>query len=235
VQIEDPNSTFIGCDVVIGRGVVIAPSNTLSGKTIVKDKVRLNRGNVIDSAIIDEGAKVSESQIFSSYIGKNTTVGPFSYIRPKSVIGEGCRIGDFVEIKNSIVGDGSKIAHLSYVGDAEIGKNCNVGCGVVFANYDGKNKNKTKVGDDVFIGSNVNLVAPIEVKAGAFLAAGSTLTSDVPPHALAIARARQVLKQDWVRETKVVEDKEVIPSDHNAPPKNEAETQTQHNTDSEVK
>ncbi len=199
VQIEDPASTFIGCDVIIGKGVVISPNNTLKGKTIIKDRARLNRGNMIDGCIIDEGAHISESQLFSSYIGKGTAVGPFAYVRPKSLIGDECRIGDFVEIKNSVIGSGTKVAHLTYIGDAEVGKGCNVGCGVVFANYDGKVKSKSRVGDNVFIGSNSNLIAPVEIKSGAYVAAGSTVTQDVPADALAVARARQVIKPDWVK------------------------------------
>ena len=199
VQIEDPTSTFIGCDVVIGKGVVVASNNTLKGETIVKDGAKLGRGNMIDGCIIDEGAYIAESQLFESYVGKNTTVGPFAYLRPKTLVGDDCRIGDFVEIKNSVVGSRTKIAHLSYVGDAEIGQNCNIGCGVVFANYDGKTKKRSRVGDSVFVGSNANLIAPIEVQSGAYIAAGSTLTDDVPMDALAIARARQVIKPDWAK------------------------------------
>lgn len=199
VQIEDPASTFIGCDAVIGKGVVISPFNTIKGKTIIKDNVRLDRGNILDECIIDEGAVLSDSRLYSSYVGKNTTVGPFAYVRPKSLIGDDCRIGDFVEIKNSVIGSGTKIAHLTYVGDAEIGKHCNIGCGVVFVNYDGKTKKRSKVGDDAFIGSNVNIIAPVQISGGAFIAAGSTVTDDVPADSLAIARARQVIKPDWVK------------------------------------
>lgn len=197
VHFEDLTSTFIYSDVVIGEGVTIAPNNILKGKTIIKDDVALLSGNVIDSCIIDSGATINSSQMSNSYIGEGTTVGPFAFIRPDSVIGPNCRIGDFVEIKKSIIGPGCKVAHLSYVGDCEMGSECNIGCGVVFVNYDGKNKFKTIVGDRVFVGSNSNIIAPMTIESGAFIAAGSTLTDDVPNSALAIARARQVNKLNW--------------------------------------
>ena len=199
VQFEDPASTFIGCDVVLGKGVVVGPFNTVVGRSIVKDGVRLARGNNIGNSIIDEGATLTSSDISDSYVGKNTSVGPYAYIRPKSLIGDNCRIGDFVEIKNSVIGSRTKIAHLTYVGDSEIGKETNIGCGVVFCNYDGKKKRRCKVGSNVFIGSNSNLIAPLTIEDGAYVAAGSTLTSDVPADALTIARARQVIKPDWVK------------------------------------
>ena len=124
-------------------------------------------------------------------------MGPYAYIRPDSIIGPDCRIGDFVEIKKSIIGAKCKVSHLSYVGDCEMGEACNIGCGVVFVNYDGKNKFRSKVGNRVFVGSNSNIVAPVVLEDGAFIAAGSTLTQDVPQGALAIARARQVNKPEW--------------------------------------
>lgn len=197
VHFEDSQSTFIGSDVIIGKNVVIAPNNIILGKTVIKDNVRICCGNVIEDSIIDEFAAIDSSRIYRSFIGHHTTVGPFAYIRPDSVIGAHVRIGDFVEIKKSVIGDHSKVAHLSYVGDCEMGEGCNIGCGVVFVNYDGKNKFKSTVGNRVFVGSNCNIIAPIDIADGAFIAAGSTLTESVPPSALAIARARQVVKPDW--------------------------------------
>lgn len=197
VYFEDAATTFIGADVKIGKNVRIAPNNVITGNTIIGDNVTIKCGNVIEDCIVDVGAAIDSSRLYFSYIGKRTKVGPFAYIRPESVIGADCRIGDFVEIKKSVIGDGCKVSHLTYVGDCEMGNGCNVGCGVVFANYDGKNKHKAFIGNNVFIGSNSNLIAPIEVGDGAFIAAGSTLTDGVPPDALAIARARQVVKPDW--------------------------------------
>ena len=197
VQIEDVASVFIGPDVRIGKGTVIGPNTILRGETILKSGVKLSHGSYIENGILEEGVTVNSSQIYKSFIGKNTTVGPYAYIRPDSIIGNDCRIGDFVEIKASVLGDGCKVSHLSYVGDCEMGDNCNIGCGVVFVNYDGKNKFKSKVGKNVFIGSNCNVIAPVELQDGAFLAAGSTINQDVPKGALAIARAHQEVKENW--------------------------------------
>jgi bifunctional UDP-N-acetylglucosamine pyrophosphorylase/glucosamine-1-phosphate N-acetyltransferase len=136
--------------------------------------------------------------ILESTIGEGTTVGPFAYIRPETSIGKNARIGDFVEIKKSTIGDNTKVSHLTYIGDAEVGKNCNFGCGTVVVNYDGQKKYKTIIGDNAFIGCNTNLVAPVEVKDNAYTAAGSTITTEVPEGALAIARAKQVNLEGWV-------------------------------------
>lgn len=141
------------------------------------------------------GAKITDSVIENSRIGENSTVGPFAYVREGSEIGKNCRIGDFVEIKASKLGDGVKVAHLAYVGNAEVGDNVNVGCGAVFCNYDGFKKHKTLVGKGAFIGANVNLVAPLKVGDGAYIAAGSTVTKDLPDGAFCIERTTQQVKQ----------------------------------------
>ncbi len=197
IRITDFANTYIDCDVVINKGAVIEPYNFLKGKTIVKSDAHILPGNYIENCIIGRGARIDSSRLYDSLIGAETTVGPFAYIRPNTVIGCSCRIGDYVELKNCVIGDGSKVSHLTYIGDAELGRDCNVGCGVVFANYDGKNKYKSVVGSRVFIGSNSNIVAPVNIEDCAFIAAGSTITKEVPAHALAIARARQTVKPDW--------------------------------------
>ena len=132
-----------------------------------------------------------------SEIRENTTVGPFAYVRPNCVVGSNARIGDFVELKNTNIGNGTKVSHLTYVGDSDVGENCNFGCGTVTVNYDGKKKYRTTIGNNVFIGCNSNLVAPVTLKDGAYTAAGSTITDEVPENNLAIARARQVNKETW--------------------------------------
>ena len=137
------------------------------------------------------------SVLLDAKVKSFTTVGPFAYLRPNSCIGEHCRIGDFVEIKNSNIDDGTKVSHLTYVGDSDVGKCVNFGCGTVTVNYDGKNKYRCKIGDEVFIGCNTNLVAPVEVESRAYTAAGSTITKKVPADSLAIARARQENKEGW--------------------------------------
>ncbi len=197
VTIYDYHNTHIDCDVVISKGVVIEPYNFLKGKTIIKNDVRIKPGNYIENCIVGRSVTLDSSRLYDSLVGAETKVGPFAYIRPNTVIGCGCRIGDFVELKNCVIGDGSKVSHLTYIGDAELGKECNVGCGVVFANYDGKNKFKSIVGNRVFIGSNANIVAPVNIADRAFIAAGSTITKEVPTQALAVARARQTLIPNW--------------------------------------
>ena len=197
VQFEDSASTFIGCEVSIGANVIIGPNNNIVGKTVIKDNARIKRGNSIEDCIIDEGAEIESSKLVHSFVGKNTTVGPFANLRKNNVIGDNCHIGDFVELKNCRIGDGSKLGHLTYAGDIIMGKKCNVGAGVVFANYDGKDKHTTRVGDRAFIGSASTIVAPVTLGNGCFIAAGSVVTQNVDEKALAIARSRQVLKPDW--------------------------------------
>ena len=160
---------------------------------------RLGPNTLLENCRIGDGVTVNASQVIESTVGKNTTVGPFAYIRPGCVIGEKARIGDFVELKNSTIGDGTKVSHLTYIGDSDFGKGINVGCGVVTVNYDGKKKYRTTVEDNAFIGCNVNLVSPVTVRKGAYLAAGGTITEEVPEDALVVARARAVVKPLWAK------------------------------------
>ncbi|MCL6549050.1 MAG: bifunctional UDP-N-acetylglucosamine diphosphorylase/glucosamine-1-phosphate N-acetyltransferase GlmU, partial [Alicyclobacillus sp.] len=148
---------------------------------------------------VADGATVEFSVARESRIGPAAAVGPYAYLRPGSRVGARVKIGDFVELKNASVGDDSKVSHLAYLGDAEVGSRVNIGCGVITVNYDGQRKHRTKVGDDAFIGSNVNLIAPVEVGEGAYVCAGSTITDEVPPDGFAIARSRQVTKPNYVR------------------------------------
>jgi len=198
VTIIDPNSTYIGSDVEIGRDTIIYPGNVLEGKTVIMENCMLYPNSRIADSIVEANVDIQSSVIVESRVGEGTTVGPFAYIRPESVIGKHARIGDFVEIKKSTIGDNTKVSHLTYIGDAEVGSGCNFGCGTVVVNYDGKKKHKTIIGDNVFIGCNTNLVSPVEVKDNAYTAAGSTITAEVPEGALAVARARQVNIEGWV-------------------------------------
>lgn len=198
VTIVDPNSTYIGSDVVIGRDTIIYPNNVLEGNTVIKEGCVLYPNSRIKDSVIEENVDIQSSVILESTVGQGTTVGPFAYIRPESSIGKHARIGDFVEIKKSSIGDNTKVSHLTYIGDAEVGRNCNFGCGTVVVNYDGKKKYKTIIGDNAFIGCNTNLVSPVVVKDNAYTAAGSTITSEVPEGALAVARAKQVNIEGWV-------------------------------------
>lgn len=198
VTIIDPNSTYIGIDVEIGQDTIIYPGNVLEGNTVIGKGCILYPNSRINNSIIGEGVDIQSSVILESEIGNNTTVGPFAYIRPESIIGNNVRIGDFVEIKKSTIGNNTKVSHLTYVGDAEVGEGCNFGCGTVTVNYDGKNKNKTIIGNNSFIGCNTNLISPITVEDNTYIAAGSTITNDVKSGELAVARAKQKNIEGWV-------------------------------------
>lgn len=202
VTIIDPENTYVGPNVVIGRETIIYPGNVLEGETVIGEKCVLYPNSRIVNSKIGRETQIQCSVILNSEIGEQTTVGPFAYIRPGSIIGSRVRIGDFVEIKNSQIGDESKISHLTYVGDGIVGKDVNLGCGVIFVNYDGEKKSNTVVGDHAFIGCNTNLIAPVKVGDNAYVAAGSTVTEDVPEGALAIARSRQINKEGWVEKRK---------------------------------
>jgi len=197
VTIINPDCTYIDKSVIIDKDCVIYPNCTLTGNTVIGKNTVIRENTTIENSILGEDVTVKSSTIIEAQIGDGTTVGPYAYLRPKSIIGKNCKVGDFVEFKNAKFGDGSKASHLSYIGDADVGKNVNIGCGVVFVNYDGKNKFKTVVKDNSFIGSNSNLVAPVIIEENSFIAAGSTITDDVPKDTLAIARGRQVNKVDW--------------------------------------
>ena len=198
VTLMDPGNTYIDSEVIIGKDTIIYPGNILQGKTIIKENCVLYQNNRISDSILQNGVTVQSSVVIESQIGEQTTVGPYAYIRPESNIGKHARIGDFVEIKKSTIGDNTKVSHLTYIGDAQVGSGCNFGCGTVVVNYDGKSKFKTIIGNNTFIGCNTNLVAPVKVNDNAYIAAGSTITNEVPKNALAIARARQVNIDNWV-------------------------------------
>lgn len=197
VILKDPRTTYIDKSVEIEADAVIYPNCQLMGKTKIGANTLVRENTTIENSVIGEDCCIKASTIIDAKVGNHTTIGPNAYLRPKTEVGNNCKIGDFVELKNAKFGDGSKASHLSYIGDAVVGKDVNVGCGVVFVNYDGKNKFVSEVGDNAFIGSNSNLVAPVKVGENAFIAAGSTITEDVPAQGLAIARQRQVNKENW--------------------------------------
>ena len=198
VTLIDPKSIYIGSDVEIGRDTIIYPGNVIEGNSKIGEEVTLYPNSRISNSIISNNVEIQSSVIIDSEIGEKTTVGPFAYIRPQSIIGKNARIGDFVEIKKSTIGDNTKVSHLTYIGDAEVGERCNFGCGTVVVNYDGKNKHKTTIGNNSFIGCNTNLVSPVNVGDNSYIAAGSTITNDVNDSELAIARAKQRNIQGWV-------------------------------------
>lgn len=198
VRFADIQSAYIDETVRIGAGTLIGPCVTLEGGTVIGRDCVIRQNTRIRDSVLADNVEVESSVILESRIGSGTTVGPFAYLRPHTAVGAGCKVGDFVEMKNSSFGDGSKAAHLTYVGDADVGKGVNLGCGVVFVNYDGTNKYRSQVGDDVFIGCNSNLVSPVSIGDGAYIAAGSTVTEDVETDALYIARSRGIQKKGWV-------------------------------------
>lgn len=181
---------------------VIHPGSILNGNTVVGENCVIGPMTRLEDMRVADGVKIVNSVCMQSEIGEDTTVGPFAYIRPNCKIGSKVKLGDFVEIKNSSIDTGTKVSHLTYVGDSEVGSGVNFGCGTVTVNYDGTYKYKTVIGDNAFIGCNTNLVAPVEVAADSFIAAGSTITDFVPSNSLAVARARQTNIEDWVTRRK---------------------------------
>lgn len=204
VTLIDPAVTYIEEDVVIGKDTLIYPGNILEGNTVIGSECVLNQNNRIKDCEIADGVEITSSVMTESTVDSYTHIGPFAYIRPNTHIGKSTRIGDFVELKNSTIGDKTKVSHLTYVGDSDVGSEVNFGCGTVTVNYDGINKSRTTIGDKCFIGCNTNLVAPVKLENGAYTAAGTTITNDVPENALAIGRCRQEIKEGWAKgKTKV--------------------------------
>lgn len=198
VTLIDPLTTYIGSDVEIGPDTVIYPGTIITGQTVIGSECVIGPNSEIKNCHVGNETSIRQSVAHDSSIGSLVNIGPFAHIRPSSNIHDDVKIGNFVEIKKTIFGKGSKVSHLSYIGDAEVGKDVNIGCGSITVNYDGKNKFLTKIEDDVFVGCNSNLVAPVTIGKGSYVAAGSTITSDVPEDALSIARARQVNKENYV-------------------------------------
>lgn len=197
VTIVDPATTYIGTQVIIGRDTTIYPGTFLNGKTVIGEDCVIGPYTRIIDSTIGNGTEIQFSQIVGATIGPENQVGPYAYIRPGTVSDASVKFGDFVEVKNCRIASGSKVPHLTYLGDADVGANVNIGAGTITCNYDGVNKHRTVIKDNVFVGSNANLVAPVTVGAGATIAAGSTITHDVPDGALAVARSRQEIKTHW--------------------------------------
>ncbi|MCI2775250.1 bifunctional UDP-N-acetylglucosamine diphosphorylase/glucosamine-1-phosphate N-acetyltransferase GlmU [Staphylococcus petrasii] len=199
VTIIDPTTTFIGPDVEIGMDTIIEPGVRINGTTKIGEETVIGQYSEINNSQIGSHVDIKQSVINDSVVGDKTKVGPFAQLRPGSNLGNEVKVGNFVEVKKAELKDGAKVSHLSYIGDAEIGERTNIGCGSITVNYDGVNKFKTTVGKDAFIGCNTNLVAPVTVGDGSLIAAGSTITDDIPQDSLALARARQVTKEGYVK------------------------------------
>lgn len=198
VEIPCPDGVIIEDTVKIEKGTLILPNTILMGETQIGKNCVIGPNSYICNTIIGDNTKLNNTQSYDSQIGSGVTAGPFVHIRPNCKIADNVHMGNFVEVKNSTVDEGSKLPHLLYVGDSDVGKDVNFGCGCVTVNYDGRNKSRTTVKDGAFIGCNTNLVAPVTVGENAFTAAGSTITEDVPDNALAVARNRQTVKENWV-------------------------------------
>lgn len=202
VTLLDPATTYIGADVVIGNDTIVYPNVVLEGHTVIgSDNVIGMNCRFVDSTIGDDN-DIQSAVIVESTVGNSCKIGPMAYLRPGTVLADHVKIGDFVEVKKSQVGEGSKIPHLSYVGDSVVGSGVNIGCGTITCNYDGVNKYQTVIKDGAFIGSNTNLVAPVTVEDNAFIGAGSTITRDVPADSLAVVRAELRVKENWSRKRK---------------------------------
>lgn len=200
VLIPDPTSVSVEPEVSVGAGTLLSPFVLLEGDSRIGTSCNVGSFSHLVNATIGTGTTILDHCfIRDSRIGKNASIGPFAHLRPDSDVGDAARVGNFVELKNAKLGAGAKAPHLSYVGDAQVGRNANIGAGTITCNYDGRVKSRTIVGDDAFIGSDVQLVAPVRVGKGAFVAAGSCIVEDVPAYALALARSRQIIKKDWAK------------------------------------
>lgn len=197
VRILDPSSVYIDPRVTIGPGTVILPGTMLQGETSIGSRCKIGPNAVVNGCTVGDGVEINASQVNDSTLGDGTDVGPYAHIRPNCTVGKKCHIGAFVQLKNCVLGEGTKMSHLTYVGDADVGAGVNFGCGTVTSNYDGFKKYRTTIGDKAFIGCNTNLIAPVTVGEGSYIAAGSTITSEVPADALGIARERQKNLEGW--------------------------------------
>lgn len=197
VLMMDPGSVYVEEGVEVGAGTVLLPGTILRGKTVIGTDCQIGPQVMLTNCIVGKGCTINASQCEDSELQDNCQIGPYTHIRPHCTVGEGSKIGAFVQLKNCTLGKGTKMAHLTYVGDSDVGDNCNFGCGTITCNYDGFQKFRTTIGSDVFVGCNTNLVPPVQVGDGAFIAAATTVTQDVPEDAMVIGRTRQQVKEGW--------------------------------------
>ncbi len=197
VCLVNPETITLSSDVKIGKGTIIYPNTYITGKTIIKENSIIGPNSELHNAIIGNNTIIKHSLVYDSIIGDNCVIGPFAHLRMNNVLNNNIKIGNFVELKATSIDDNTKASHLSYCGDSIIGKNVNIGCGSITVNYDGKNKYQTKIGDNVFIGCNTNMLAPIVIEDNALIAAGSTIYENVPKNSLSIARTYQINKEGY--------------------------------------
>jgi bifunctional UDP-N-acetylglucosamine pyrophosphorylase/glucosamine-1-phosphate N-acetyltransferase len=198
VRFADIRTAYIDENTAIGSGTFLGPCVVIEGAVEIGRNCRIGQNTRIQDSRIGDDTEIEQSVILRSRVGNHVRIGPFAYLRPGSDIGDHAKIGDFVEVKNASVGDGSKASHLTYIGDADVGANVNLGCGVVFVNYDGKNKYRSTVKDGAFVGCNVNIVSPAVIGESAYVAAGTTVTRDVPQGSLSVGRTKEKLIEGWV-------------------------------------
>ncbi|MCF2662764.1 UDP-N-acetylglucosamine diphosphorylase [Pseudoflavonifractor phocaeensis] len=197
VEMLDPASVYVEETVTVGAGTLLLPGTILRGNTAVGPNCQIGPNVMLTDCVVEEGTTINASQCEESRIGKDCQIGPYTHIRPHCVVGAGSKIGAFVQLKNCNLGEGTKMAHLTYVGDSDVGDHCNFGCGTVTCNYDGFKKYRTTIGSNVFVGCNTNFVPPVTIGDGAFIAAATTVTEDIPGDAMAIGRSRQEVKEGW--------------------------------------
>jgi bifunctional UDP-N-acetylglucosamine pyrophosphorylase/glucosamine-1-phosphate N-acetyltransferase len=208
VEMLDPAAVYVEDSVVVEAGTLLLPGTILRGDTVVGENCQIGPNTMLTDCTVGAGSTVNASQCEESEIGERCQIGPYTHIRPHCVVGEGSKIGAFVQLKNCTLGVETKMAHLTYVGDSDVGNYCNFGCGVVTCNYDGFEKFRTVIGDKVFVGCNTNLVPPVAVGDGAYIAAATTVTEDVPEDAMAIGRTRQQIKEGWAAANRERREKE---------------------------
>lgn len=196
VIFKSTNCVYISEESIIGEGSVIDCNNIIKGKCVIGKNVLINDGNTLTDCTLGNNVVITKSVVNNAVIKQNTTVGPWAHVHTRSIVERDCRIGNFVEIKNSNIGINTKMAHLAYIGDCDIGAKCNIGCGVIFINYDGKNKYRSVIGNSVFVGSNSNIIAPIKIEDNAYIAAGTTVTINLPTNCMCIGRNREVVKEN---------------------------------------
>ena len=202
VEMLDPSAVYVEESVEVGAGTLLLPGTILRGKTVVGPNCQIGPNVMLTDCIMGEEVTINASQCEESTIESGCQIGPYTHIRPHCLVGRGSKIGAFVQLKNCNLGEGTKMAHLTYVGDSDVGDHCNFGCGTVTCNYDGFQKFRTTIGSNVFVGCNTNFVPPVAVGDGAYIAAATTVTEDIPADAMAVGRARQQVKPGWAAENR---------------------------------
>ena len=202
VEMMDPAAVYVEDTVTVGEGTLLLPGTILRGNTVVGKNCCLGPNVMLTNCTVEDEVTINASQCEESTIQQGCQIGPYTHIRPHCVVGKGSKIGAFVQLKNCNLGEGTKMAHLTYVGDSDVGDHCNFGCGTVTCNYDGFQKFRTTIGSNVFVGCNTNFVPPVTIGDGAYIAAATTVTEDIPGDAMAIGRARQMVKPGWAADNR---------------------------------